>query len=412
LDQEGLDAENNTKQFVKEKEYSAMKIVYIGDFDSPHTYILAEHFIDFYDYKIFAFSEYEPTEKDSKIKYSYIFPLRSEFSIKEHFKELILRILKKVSLKLYYIFRIYLFKSAGLFKEMNDLKPDIVHAHFCSDNGRIAYYSGFKPYIVSCWGSDLLIHPEKSRYLKNEIQNVLQNASYIHSCANQLTSKIKNDFNITEDKIIEIQYGLKPQIIQYLGDREIGISDNRIIKIICTRAAKSVYDNESIILAAKIMQTKGLNIEIKMFTDGPLFKNYQKMISKLNLKNFSLLHNLKHIDLYDEYKKSDIYLSASISDGLSISLIEAFSSKLYPIVSDIEANRNVIHHKENGLLFKINSPESIVKQITYILSNRNHLSKTIELNYQWVLHNQNLVQNLNEINEIYKMCIKTSRENI
>jgi len=389
-----------------------MKIVYIGNFDSPHTYKLAEYFVENINHEIYAFSEYEPTKKNPKIKYSFIFPLRSKFSVHEHYMELLLRILRKVSLKFYYIYRIHLFRSSGLFKKLNELEPDIVHAHFCSDNGRIAYYSGFKPYIVSCWGSDILIHPEKSKYLKNEIRKVLQNASFIHTCANHLTEKIINDFNVSESKIMEIQYGLKREIILYLGNRKNNPNVNKVVKIICSRAAKSVYDNESIIIAAKILQSKGVNVEIRMFADGPLFKKYEKMITERELNNFLLSPSLKQKDLFKEYKKSDIYLSASISDGLSISLLEAFASKLYPIVSDIVANRNVIVHKNNGLLFQTNNPDSIVEKIIFFMNNRKYYLKAIERNYQWVMHNQCFENNLHEINKLYKKCIKTDGESI
>ncbi len=390
-----------------------MKIVYIGNFDSPHTYKLADYFIEKFNHEIYAFSEYEPTKKNPKIKYYYIFPSKSKFSILQHFKELLLRILKKVTLKYYYIYRINLFKSSGLFKKLNELEPDVVHAHFCSDYGRIAYYSGFKPYIVSCWGSDILIHPGESKYLKNEIKKVLQNATFIHTCANHLTEIIINEFNVSESKILEISYGLKRNIISYLGNKESNINVSNVVKIICSRAAKPVYDNESIILAAKILQSKGIDVELRMFTEGPLFKKYEKMIMELELNNFHLFPRLlNQKDLFKEYKKSDIYLSASISDGLSISLLEAFASKLYPIVSDIVANRNVIVHKNNGLLFKTNCPDSIVEQVIFIMNNQKNYLEAIDRNYQWVSHNQCFELNLNEINKLYNKCIKTSRENI
>ena len=103
-----------------------------------------------------------------------------------------------------------------------------------------------------------------------------------------------------------------------------------------------------------------------MFTEGPLFKKYEKMIMELELNNFHLFPRLlNQKDLFKEYKKSDIYLSASISDGLSISLLEAFASKLYPIVSDITANSNIIEHGNNGLLFQTNDPVSAVTSYPY-----------------------------------------------
>jgi glycosyltransferase involved in cell wall biosynthesis len=50
-------------------------------------------------------------------------------------------------------------------------------------------------------------------------------------------------------------------------------------------------------------------------------------------------------------QSTSYYVSASLSDGASSSLLEAMASGLFPIVSDIPANREWITHEENGLLF-------------------------------------------------------------
>ena len=45
------------------------------------------------------------------------------------------------------------------------------------------------------------------------------------------------------------------------------------------------------------------------------------------------------------------YISASLSDGTANSLLEAMAAGLFPIVSDIPANREWIADGENGMLF-------------------------------------------------------------
>lgn len=40
--------------------------------------------------------------------------------------------------------------------------PDIVHAHYLSDNGLFGSLAGFHPFVVSAWGTDVYDYPRRS----------------------------------------------------------------------------------------------------------------------------------------------------------------------------------------------------------------------------------------------------------
>lgn len=56
---------------------------------------------------------------------------------------------------------------------------------------------------------------------------------------------------------------------------------------------------------------------------------------------------------------SDCYVSASDFEGTSVSLMEAMSSKVPAIVSDVPGLRDMVEDGNSGLLFKRKSPESL-----------------------------------------------------
>lgn len=383
----------------KLKEKNQRKIVYLADMSSPHAYKLADFFSD-KGYQIFAFSEFESNVRIDGVKYYHVFPLKKDF--KQSLVYVIYRLLRKLSTNMFYRYRLFLFTISGLSKEIEKINPDFLHAHFCSDYGRLAYHLKKYPYIVSCWGSDILLHPSLSKYICYDIRKTLNNASLIHTCAKHLTSKITDCFNIPKQKIIEIQYGIKLKDIRSLSNNK-DIFKTQKIKVICTRAAKPVYNNEIIIKAAKILENKGIDIEFFMFSSGVLFKKYQDLISDLQLKHFHLSLSIDQNILYEYYKNCDIYVSASTSDGLSISLLEAFVSKLFPIVSNITANSNVIKDNINGFLFEPNDHIGLAERIIELIPQKELFMKATEENHRWVLDNQILENNLNVIDNYYKL---------
>jgi glycosyltransferase involved in cell wall biosynthesis len=112
-----------------------------------------------------------------------------------------------------------------------------------------------------------------------------------------------------------------------------------------------------------------------------------ELIKKMSLKNFELREYIQQDELYANNKNADIYVSTSLSDGLSVSLLEAFTTKLFPIVSNIKVVRRVIKKKKNGRLFKVHD---------YLESANNHeYLETINYNYNWIINHQVLEENIN-----------------
>ncbi|MEQ8754068.1 MAG: glycosyltransferase [Coleofasciculus sp. G1-WW12-02] len=52
----------------------------------------------------------------------------------------------------------------GLIKQIH---PDILHAHYASGYGTLGRLSGFSPYVLSVWGSDVYDFPNKSLFRFN-----------------------------------------------------------------------------------------------------------------------------------------------------------------------------------------------------------------------------------------------------
>ena len=94
-----------------------------------------------------------------------------------------------------------------------------------------------------------------------------------------------------------------------------------------------VRENQNIVL---FIAGKGMNRDNRIF---------MKKIYEENLHNYIvLLDQIAEIDLF--FSGTDIYLSTSITEGFSNSLIEAMSSSLQCYVTDVGANLEVLTKKE------------------------------------------------------------------
>ncbi|MEJ2507701.1 MAG: glycosyltransferase, partial [Ignavibacteriaceae bacterium] len=95
---------------------------------------------------------------------------------------------------------IYLTALRSLKKIIKEFKPDIVHSHFASSFGLIGALSGFHPFIISVWGTDIYNFPERSFLHKRIIEYNLSKADKILSTSKAMALQTRK----FTDKEIEI----------------------------------------------------------------------------------------------------------------------------------------------------------------------------------------------------------------
>lgn len=83
---------------------------------------------------------------------------------------------------------------------------------------------------------------------------------------------------------------------------------------------------------------------------------------KVRFKISCLKGPLSDHDHAEEFAKGDIFVFPTLSEGATLTVVEAMMSGLPIIATDVCGMSDVIHHEQNGLLVPIRSSEAIVKQ--------------------------------------------------
>jgi glycosyltransferase involved in cell wall biosynthesis len=118
--------------------------------------------------------------------------------------------------------------------------------------------------------------------------------------------------------------------------------------------------------------------------------NLKAMVEELGLSTIDFTGQVPHREVFDNLMKADIYVSCSKSDSTSVSLLEAMACGLFPVVSDIEGNREWIEHGQNGLMFEVGDVDSLSRMIIWAAENpglreraRKHNFELIEKHAVW-----------------------------
>jgi glycosyltransferase involved in cell wall biosynthesis len=106
------------------------------------------------------------------------------------------------------------------------------------------------------------------------------------------------------------------------------------------------------------------------------------------------------------YQASDLYISASHSDGSSVSLMEALASGMPVLVSDIPGNKEWITEGEQGWLFVDGDSEDLAEKLVWAASHREELPEFGRKARLLAEERADWTRNFEKLLEAYQMAVK------
>jgi len=262
---------------------------------------------------------------------------------------------------------------------IRSIRPDIVHAHYLPSNGMMAAFAGVHPLVVTAHGSDVhhsLRHPIKRR----AILYAMKRADLVNPVSRDLEEKIL-ELGIPEGKIVRATLGVETQRFASVpADRHGGPP-----RILCTRKLFPVYNCELIVRAAAILAKRGVEFELVFAAGGPEEARLRELAAAAHLgRTVAFQGGYPFSELPRMLAGADIYVSASLSDGTSLSLLEAMAAGVFPVVSDIPANREWLTGQGDCMLFGTQDHATLANQLQGALADAELRRSAVERNRQRV----------------------------
>jgi glycosyltransferase involved in cell wall biosynthesis len=236
---------------------------------------------------------------------------------------------------------------------LRKIKPDIVQAGPIQTVGLIAALAGARPLLSMSWGYDLLIDAEKSDWWRRATEYTLAHSqAFLGDC--QTIRKKAIAYGMNPDRIVTFPWGVdlshfKPHFCK--EERNEASKEPRFT-LLSTRGWEPVYGTELIVRAFVRAAQKCEDLFLILLSNGSLAGKLRKMIIDSGMEERVVMPGqIGFRDLPRYYNAAGLYVSASHSDGTSISLLEALACGLPALVSDIPGNREWITDGEAGWTF-------------------------------------------------------------
>ena len=246
--------------------------------------------------------------------------------------------------------------TLGLRRILTEIRPDVLHAHYLTRYGWLAGASGFRPLVVSAWGTDAYIDPQRSRLARLATGWLLRRADHTIADAEDLRQRLVT-LGAPSPRLSIAQWGVDTQ--QFRPDLDTTALRARLNLgpgpiILSTRGLLPNY-NQDIILQAMPAVVKAIpqaHLVIKYNTYDPAYRD--ALLAQSVALGLGSAVQFVTAAAYNEmaayYALADAFVSIASSDSTPVSLLEAMACGAIPVMSDLPAIREWVTHGQTGFL--------------------------------------------------------------
>ena len=229
----------------------------------------------------------------------------------------------------------YLAAAQRLKTIMRRFKPDVINPHFVSGYGFLAAVAKarrFAPVLLHCWGSDILIVPEKSTVHRWKTRKALRESDFVTGDSEYILRAAEALAPLPPKE--PIPWGIECKYLDLHRERyQLG----KPLRVIVPRHHEPVYNNQFLLNALEPLIVDG-KLHLTFPSWGSLAGRFHSLAAKHG-DSVQLYDTMPRDAFLAFMAQHDVYLSGAWSDSSPVSLIEAMALGLIPIAPDIEGNR-------------------------------------------------------------------------
>ncbi len=289
------------------------------------------------------------------------------------------------------------------------VQPDVLHTGYIREHGYYGALTGFHPILSMPWGSDILVRPDKSEYDSMIVHFTLQEADMITCDCELVKNRIMELTGCLPEKIVVFPWGVdlmnyrpvdEPSVIR----ERLGWQENNVL--IMNRQFEPIYGIEYFLDALPTVVQVCLQVRVLMIGKGSLEGKFRSMVQEVGLADY--VHFEGMVDdqgMANSLNAADIYVTTSISDGTSASMLEAMACGLPVVVSDAPAYFEWVIDGVNGYIVPRQNSEVLAEQLIGLLQDPTKRREMGQRNLKIAQERADWEHNFDVLEDIYKELV-------
>lgn len=292
---------------------------------------------------------------------------------------------------------------------ITEVQPDVIHAGTVQTAALVAAMSGFQPLVTMSWGYDMLKDAESTPELEKDTRHTLKNTS-VFICDCQAVADKAIGFGFSSNQIVRFPWGVDLTHFNPAGrevDRkQLEWGDEEFV-VLSLRAWEPIYDVQTVVRGFIDAVRKQPELRLVLLGGGSQANQLRQMLIRSGVMD--KVHfggRVGFNDLPKYYRSADLYLSASLTDGSSVSLMESLASGTPALLSAIPGNSEWVN-EDTGWLFPVGDWQVLSDKLIEAYQKRDQVRREMRKNARALAENRaDWPKNFLKLMDAYNMAVE------
>jgi glycosyltransferase involved in cell wall biosynthesis len=310
---------------------------------------------------------------------------------------------------------ISLYRSAR--KIILNMRPDVIHAHSMGSYSWLAWAIGYRPYVLSPWGTDVLVDAVRSRANRWLTLRAARGSHRIVCDGRHIEERLA-EWSISPKKIDCIPFGTDVDVFAPLPQGEIPPpvvpSWGQAPIVLSTRTLTPVHDVATFVRMIPLVRCLCPEARFVMVGGGGEQRTLEALVDQLGVRE--VVHFAGHLveeEMVRYLRGSAVYVSSSLMDaGLAGSTAEAMACGLPVVTTDNADNALWVQEGEGGYLVPNGNSAHMAEKVVLLLHNSRLRYKMGQFNRRVIVEKNNTVVEMAKVESIYEGLIRENRRQL
>jgi len=290
-------------------------------------------------------------------------------------------------------------------KKVQELHPDLLHAHYATSFGFMGALSRERPFIISAWGSDIFSFPRKSFLHRALLSWILGKANFLCSTSEIMAQEMYRYID-RDSKIEVIPFGVDLEQFSPPGRREAPLQKQVVYGV--AKYLQPIYGLDYLLKAfARVENSYPGRALLKIAGDGPELERLQTMAKKLGISGkVEWLGEVTNSEVAKFYQKLDVVVVPSLEESFGVTAVEGSACARPIIASRVGGLPEVVLDGKTGIMIEAQNVDSLVKAMEYMLENPEERVRMGLAGREFVLTHFDFQDNVTQMEQVYRALIK------
>jgi glycosyltransferase involved in cell wall biosynthesis len=242
------------------------------------------------------------------------------------------------------------------------IRPDVLHAHYLTRYGWAARLSGFHPYAITVWGSDVFVTPRNSSHALLWARRTLAEAALVTAVSNDL-ARGAIELGARPERTRIVQFGVDPQRFNPAPPPEalrtsLGLSGRRVI--LSPRGLRPMYRHDVAVRALALLPDDVDLLLVDWQSDLEYRERLVRLAADLGLAaRVHIVGAIDHEALPDYYRLADVVVSLPTTDAFPVTALEAMACGTPIVMGEVPSAHEGLDGVDEGAIVPGDDPAAV-----------------------------------------------------